>query len=40
MIEEQHEEQLGATKSEIAETDRDQSEIVVPMREPVTGQAA
>ena len=31
---------MQATKSHISDDERDQSEIVVPMREPITGQAA
>ena len=40
VVEEQQEEFLGLTKSFISEEDKDESEIVVPMREPIKGQAA
>lgn len=40
VVEEQQEEFLGVTKSFISDDDKDESEIVVPMREPIKGQAA
>ena len=41
MIEEAQEDTFGVTKAKISlEEDNDRSEIVVPMRELITGQAA